>query len=187
MTGELVLPFAEEPESAALELVRRAASGDAAAFDALVVLHHAELVRLARFVLASDFEAEDVVQECWALAWTRLEGLRDATRLLPWLRRSLVRRAIRAARRRRRDRPSETPRPEAAEASAAAEAPGRLDVARALAALAPRQRAVFLLTEIEGWSAVEAAARLGVAAATVRVHRLLARRRLRELFTAREP
>jgi RNA polymerase sigma-70 factor (ECF subfamily) len=164
------------------ELVRRAKAGDARAFDELVLRHHAEMVRLARVVLASDADAEDLAQECWAHAWSRLGELREPSRFVTWLRRSLVRRAIRAARRRVREAGTEAGAALATHAAPEAPAAARIDVEAGLRALSPRQRAVFLLTEVDGYDAAETASRLGIAVATVRVHRLLARRRLRALF-----
>ena len=55
----------------------------------------------------------------------------------------------------------------------------RIDVARTLARLAPRQRAVIYMTLVEGRSAREAAAILGILPATARVHRHRALARLR--------
>jgi RNA polymerase sigma-70 factor (ECF subfamily) len=181
VTVELALAAVASAEPAQDELVRRAAAGEARAFDELVERHHGEIVRLARAVLASHADAEDLAQESWAHAWSRLGELRDSARFLPWLRRIVVRRGVRAARRRKR----ESFDGEGALlriAAPAAPAAVRIEVETALRALTPRQRAVFLLTEIDGCGAAEAALRLGLAEATVRVHRLLARRRLRALF-----
>lgn len=158
--------------------VARAAAGDSDAWGEIVVEHWAELVRLARVVLASPFEAEDLAQETFVHAWSRLATLRDSDRLLPWLRRSLVRRAVRHLGRVRRTEllderipgPPGLPRED------------RLDLRFLLRRLPPRQRAVFYFGEVEGWSDAEIAERLGVARSTVRVQRFLARRRLREFF-----
>jgi RNA polymerase sigma factor (sigma-70 family) len=133
--------------------------------------------------LASDLDAEDLAQETLAHAWRHLGELRDPALLLPWLRRALVRRGVRQARRERARGAWIHPDPAALEAvpAPASTAPA-VDVTALLAALSPRQRAAFFLTEIDGLTAVEAARELGSTAATVRVHRLLARRRLRALI-----
>lgn len=173
-----------DPASDAADLARRAAAGESAAFDRLVELHWPSLVRLARIVTASELDAEDLAQEALARAWARLGTLRRPESFLPWLRRMLIRDAVRAARRRRRGAGDDLAR--AAELPAPHTPPmARLEVERALAALTPRQRAIFFLCEVDGLSTAEAAAALGVAAATVRVHRLLAQRRLRDRSSSR--
>jgi RNA polymerase sigma-70 factor (ECF subfamily) len=176
----LAVPAGPPDEEAAL--VRRAAAGDSAAFDELVVRRRGELVRLARKLLASENEAEDIAQETLAHAWTSLPSLRDPGRFLPWLRRALVRRAVRLARRRRVERRDEPP-PRLELAAPGSPPELRLAIAAALRALTPRQRAVFVLTEVDGCSSAEAANRLGTAPATIRAHRFLARLRMRALLS----
>ena len=55
-------------------------------------------------------------------------------------------------------------------------------MARLLAALAPRQRAVMHLTVIEGMSDGEIGRSLGITPGSVRAHRRRARQRLHGLF-----
>jgi len=161
--------------------VEAARAGDRDAYGALVERSWTDLVRLARAVLARGDDAEDLVQETLVEGWRRLKALRDPARFDVWIRRALVRRCWRALRARpmRRDR-------EPAEPQSAALDPVALDARRLLGRLPPRQRAAFYLTEVEGLSAGEAGAVLGLAAATVRVHRHFARRSLRRLL-AGEP
>jgi RNA polymerase sigma-70 factor (ECF subfamily) len=155
--------------------VLRARSGDREAFGELVERHWSEMVALARTTLAGDAEAEDLVQEAFVHAWQRLASLRRPESFPAWLRRIVVRRCLRWARR-------NPPRQEIPEGAAAGPGEERLDVARVLAALAPRQRAVIYLTEVEGWTPREAARILGLLPATVRVHRFRALKRLRLLL-----
>ena len=60
------------------------------------------------------------------------------------------------------------------------------EIEKALSALPPMQRTCFQLCVVEGFSSGEAAAALGIAEATVRVHVLRARRALRDLLVAWE-
>lgn len=53
--------------------------------------------------------------------------------------------------------------------------------------LTPRQREVFQLVELEGWTAVEAAGQLEIAPATARVLLLRARRTIREDILRTDP
>ena len=63
----------------------------------------------------------------------------------------------------------------------------RGDTERLLQLLSPKQRAVFYLGSVEGYCDREIGQRLGMAAATVRVHKYRARRRLQaELAAAGE-
>ncbi|MCM2270086.1 MAG: sigma-70 family RNA polymerase sigma factor [Thermoanaerobaculia bacterium] len=180
MTPEIALsPAAADATLESSALVRRAAAGDGAAFDQLAARHWHDLVRLARAV-AADFDAEDLAQETLTRAWSRLATLRRPESFVPWLRRMLIRDAVRAGRRRRSAAATVDERHEAPASAPVATA--RLEVAEALRALSPRQRAVFFLAEVDGLSTAETAAALGLAPATVRVHKLLAQRRLRELY-----
>jgi RNA polymerase sigma-70 factor, ECF subfamily len=58
------------------ELLRLARDGDPAAFRILIRRHDRYLYRIARSVLPDDQEAEDVVQETYILAFTRLVHFR---------------------------------------------------------------------------------------------------------------
>jgi len=149
--------------------------GDQEAFGGLVERYWPEMVALARTVLAGNAEAEDLVQEAFVHAWQRLGSLRRPESFPAWMRRIVVRRCLRWARR-------NPPREELRDAAAPGPGEERLDVPRVLAALAPRQRAVVYLTEVEGWTDREAARILGLLPATVRVHRFRALKRLRALL-----
>ncbi len=170
------------------DLVRLAREGDREAFGDLVERYWLELVALARGVLATDVDAEDLVQDALVHAWQRLWTLRDPERFGPWVRRIVTRRCLTRARRRRHKEPIEAAT-EAGEAGsttgllqAASPEPGsRLDAARLLAALAPKQRAALYLTWIEGCTDREAGRAMGLRPATVRVHRFRGLERLRKM------
>jgi RNA polymerase sigma-70 factor (ECF subfamily) len=67
------------------EAIRRAANGDAAAWEPLVRAHQEAVFRLAYLLLGDPDEAEDVAQETFLRAWKHLQRF-DATRpLRPWL------------------------------------------------------------------------------------------------------
>ncbi len=169
------------------DLVRLAREGDREAFGDLVERHWQELVALARGVLAADLEAEDLVQDALVHAWQRLWTLRDPERFGAWMRRIVTRRCLTRARRRRPQEPIES----AIEAGAAgpidaAPEPGhRLDAARLLAALAPKQRAALYLTWIEGCTDREAGRAMGLRPSTVRVHRFRGLKNLRQMTEKR--
>ncbi|MEZ5332631.1 MAG: RNA polymerase sigma factor [Thermoanaerobaculia bacterium] len=158
------------------EQVRRAAAGDAEAFGSLAERAWPALIPLARGVLLKDGDAEDCVQEALLAAWRALPTLRDPEAFDAWLRRIAVRLALRRARAESR---SDL---EACEPAAPPPDPASLDIPRLLAQLSPRQRTVFYLSAVEGYTDSEIANLIGGVAATVRVHRHRARRRLRALL-----
>lgn len=158
------------------EWVEQARAGDEDAFGRIVAAHWSPLVALARTVLADQSQdAEDVVQEAFCQAWKALPELRSPGAFLAWMRRITLREAGRWRRR---------VRPRVVEESSLLQAPNQIDgdVAKALARLSKRQRAVLFLGEIEGVSDLEIGETLGIRPATVRVHRQRARDRLRQLL-----
>ena len=157
-----------------------AQGGDREAFGRLVERLWPEMVALARTLLAGNAEAEDLVQEAFVHAWQRLGSLRRPESFPAWMRRIVARRCLRWAR--RNPRREEISSREMGNSPANRERVERLDIARVLAALAPRQRAVIYLTEVEGWTDREAAGILGLLPATIRVHRFRALKHLRRLL-----
>lgn len=126
-------------------------------------------------------DVEDLVQETLISIHRRRDSYRSDLPLLAWVhaiaRFRLVDHLRRAGRRR------ETPLDDADQfLIACADLDGRLDLARALAALSPRERSLVAAIRLHGRSVAEAAAREGVSpgAAKVAVHRAL--RRAQELF-----
>jgi RNA polymerase sigma-70 factor (ECF subfamily) len=155
------------------QLVGRASGGDRDAYGELVELSWPQLVGLARTILAGDDEAEDLVQEALVHAWTRLGSLRRPEKFPAWIRRIVSRRCFAHLRRSRSSTdPVDNQRSEPRCAG--------IDVQRALARLAPRQRAVIHLTLVEGYSASEAASMMGIRPATARVHRHRALAQMRD-------
>jgi RNA polymerase sigma-70 factor (ECF subfamily) len=71
-------------------LVRRAAHGDALAFERLVAAQADRAFRIARAILGNDADAGDATQEAFVSAWRELPRLRDPDSFEAWLRRILV-------------------------------------------------------------------------------------------------
>ena len=152
---------------------------------------------LAYRMTASAEDADDVVQEAFARLVAQPSEL-PVEDLGPWLRRVATNLAIDALRRRRRraylgpwlPSPIETTDAEWLDARASDD-PGpdaRYGLAEsvtyafllALEALGPRQRAVLLLRDVLGYSALETAGLIGASEGNVRVLHLRARRALEE-------
>jgi RNA polymerase sigma-70 factor (ECF subfamily) len=87
--------------AAELELVRRALSRDEAAVRTIIKANNRRLYRLARGILRNDNEAEDVVQETYVRAFTRLAEFRGDSGLSTWLSRIAMNEALGRLRRRR--------------------------------------------------------------------------------------
>ena len=66
-------------------LVRSAANGDAAAWEALMVTHQEAVFRLAYLLLGDPDDAEDVAQDSFLRAWKNLARFDAARPLRPWL------------------------------------------------------------------------------------------------------
>ena len=83
------------------ELVRRALAREEAAVRAIMTANNRRLYRLARGILRNDGEAEDVVQETYARAFTRLADFRGESSLSTWLSRIAMNEALGRLRRER--------------------------------------------------------------------------------------
>ena len=83
------------------ELLRLARDGDPAAFRTLIRRHDRYLYRIARSVILDDHEAEDVVQETYVRAFTRLVDFRGDASLSTWLTRIALNEALQRRRRQR--------------------------------------------------------------------------------------
>ena len=167
-------------------LVERARQGDREAFATLVRASATRLDAAARLILRDRELARDAVQEALIRAWRDLPGLRDPERFEAWLHRLLAHAAIDEARRRRRRvievAVHNTEIPSATDLAALFADRDAID--RALAALAPEQRALVVLHHYLGMPIPEAAAAMGITlgAAKARLHRSLAS--LRNTFAA---
>lgn len=156
--------------------IRAAQAGDAIAMSEVL---DALLPLVGRLCGSIALDAgPDAAQEALIAVMRDLRGLRDPERLVPWARRIAAREAIRHARRARAE-------PRAEGALAELPAPGdpalASDVRRVLEALAPEQRAILVLRDLEGLGEAEAAAELGIALGTAksRLHRARAAFRAR--------
>jgi RNA polymerase sigma-70 factor (ECF subfamily) len=170
------------------DLIRSAAGGDRRAFEDLVLRKRERVVRTA-FQITGDLEdARDVAQAVFLRLWRVLQRFDLSRRFDTWLYRITVNAAIDHVRERGpkgflQALPEDAGDRVADPARAADEA---VDLARLqakflrlAARLAPKQRAVFVLKDIEGLDTAEVARAMGITESTVRNHLLQARRILR--------
>ncbi len=170
------------------QLIRDASAGDRAAFDELVRLKRERVVRTAFQVTGDLDDAMDVAQSVFIKLWQGLDRYDSRRRFDTWLYRVTVNAAIDFIRGRGPkgtiqplpDDPTDTIAEEAIEIEA------RLDLgalqkafSRLAGGLAPKQRAAFVLREIEGLETSEVARVMGVAESTVRNHLFQARKTLK--------
>lgn len=188
---------AERPDDQAL--LERLRDGDEHAFAALVRRHHAAMARVARAYVPTQAVAEEVVQEAWLGVLAGLDRFEGRSSLKTWIFRILVNRAKTrgmqerrtvvfsslvgdGAEARERDRfcsleelasPGwrQVHPPPSAELPEDRVVAGELRqrVQAAIDTLAPRQRTVITLRDVEGWPAAEICALLRLTDANQRV------------------
>ncbi|MBR0703472.1 RNA polymerase sigma factor [Bradyrhizobium diazoefficiens] len=177
------------------ELIERARRRDEAALREIMQGNNRRLYRLARGILRSDSEAEDVVQETYVRAFTHLDGFLGTSALSTWLSRIAINEAL-GRLRSRRPQVELGSVPEATlEAqiikfplSSAATDPERSMVQReiqrvvehAVDELPDAFRMVFIARVMEGMSMEETAELLGIKPETVKTRLHRARALLRE-------
>lgn len=149
-----------------------ASLGDAHAFDLLVQRYRTLMYVCARRRLGSDAEADDVVQESLAHAWTKLSTLKDLAAVRSWMLRIVASRSIDVLRRRREhDRVEEAEFPAPDDGSPTTNAQVALLSAAlhvALSNLPEQQRRCWVLRELESLSYQDIADELELPVSTVR-------------------
>lgn len=174
-------------------LARAAALGDREAFECIVRRYGPGMLRYARRVLPDPGDAEEAVQDAFVAAWRSLERYRGDAALRTWLFGLTSHKAVDLSRRRRPQpvadelvthRPADS-RSDPWEHATAGELARALD--RALAELPYRQRACWLLAELEGLSHAEIAQVLRIGPDAVRGQLFRARRGLEERMARWRP
>jgi RNA polymerase sigma-70 factor (ECF subfamily) len=177
----MIAPSSSSNPSSDLLLARRAAAGQAEAWDELIDLYGGRLYNLALHFAGSREEAEDLTQEIFLRLYQNLRQYRGDCPLASWalrLSRNLCIDHYRKARRERRT--SAVPEEILAQMPAAddvqAEAQRREEVQAvygALSELSEESAEVVLLRDLQGWTMEEISAYLGVPLGTIksRLHR----------------
>jgi RNA polymerase sigma-70 factor (ECF subfamily) len=132
-------------------------SGDPSALLPLLQSHEGALLALCRRMLGHAEDAEDAVQETFLRAIRNLHHFQHKSQLRSWLYRIAVNICIDKRRRQRPESPLEEALLQTSHASAETEALAGLRLEQALQQLSGRRRAIFLLKEVEGWTAAEIA------------------------------
>jgi RNA polymerase sigma-70 factor (ECF subfamily) len=151
------------------QLVAAAQAGGAGAFSRLVGLHQQAVRGFLRRLCRSHADADDLAQEAFVTAWSRLHAFRPGESLRAWLcgvayRKWLTYRRGEARRGTREAVAAEDLEPSMASPDA------RLDAATALSLLAADERACVALCLAAEFSHAEAAQALGMPLGTVKSH-----------------
>ena len=166
-------------------LIRGAAEGDVAAFEALYRRHAGRVHGvIGRLVGHHGTRAEDLTQEAFVRAWQALPAFRFESAFSTWLHRLAVNTALMEMRS-QRSRPQHDGDDDAFDLLGQADSAGHttamsMDLERAVASLPPRARAVLVLYDVEGWKHEEIAAELGMAIGSSKAQLHRARHLLRE-------
>jgi RNA polymerase sigma-70 factor (ECF subfamily) len=183
------------------ELVRAVMAHDGEAFTALMRRFNRVLYRTARSIVRDDFDAEDVVQNAYLLAYRDIGKFRGEAKLSTWLVRIVINEALACLRKRTQlahivsleDEACDIAVDAAYESSRARperpeEAAIRSDLRRLLEAkideLPLPRRSVFILRALEELSVSETAAALGIPEVTVRTRFFRARQQLSAMLPA---
>ncbi len=165
------------------DLVSRAQGGDVTAFENLYRTHSARIYATCLRMVADPSRAEDLTQEAFVRAWQKLSSFRGKSAFGTWLHRLAVNLVLGDLRSQSR-RPAESVDPVELQALPD-QGPVRrpeagIDLERAIAALPPQARCVFVLHDIEGYRHHEIGRLMGIAVGTSKAHLHRARRILRE-------
>lgn len=204
MTYELAVDAAKQPTRVEgnlieeRELVAAVLEGDGVAFEIVMRRHNRLMFRTARAILENESDAEDVVQEAYIRAYTKLRQFSGRARLSTWLCRIVVNEALGRLRQRapfaRQDdilehsmktclHAGNSAAPWIAEAASpedeAARRQLRVLMEQAIDGLPRDQRAVFMLRAVEGFSTEETSECLSIPTDTVKTRLHRAKKRLR--------
>jgi len=177
------------------EVVARVRAGESALFEVLMRRYNQRVYRVARSILGSDTEAEDVMQEAYVRAFTHLHQFEGRAAFSTWLTKIAVYEAMARHRRSARFTPLESSAEAEAEAGPAVREPAsegrdperemfdqeiRTLLEAAIDALPADHRSVFTLREVEGLDTAETARCLEVSEDVVKTRLHRARARIRE-------
>jgi RNA polymerase sigma-70 factor (ECF subfamily) len=173
-----------EEKAAALDLIRRAQSGDLNAFELLYREYAGRVYALCLRLKAGDTtEATELMQDVFIKAWRRLETFRGECAFSSWLHRLAVNTMLENARGDSRRIARVLPMDDTSRLAGAARSSGidlKMDMEDAIASLPKGARLAFVLHDVEGYQHQEIAYQLGVSVGTIKAQLHRARRLLRE-------
>jgi RNA polymerase sigma-70 factor (ECF subfamily) len=179
--GPTVVPEKPKPESLTdEEVVCRVRAGETALYEVIMRRYNQRLYRIARAILHSDAEAEDVMQDAYVRAYEHLDQFAGRAPFAAWLTRIAVHEALARLRLSNRNQPlddtdydgelsmqmtSKSPDPE--QSASGAQLRGLLE--EAVLDLPEHYRAVIMLRDIEELSTSETAQALDLTEDNVKI------------------
>lgn len=178
---------AEDRQNAAeRELLLAAKAGDVSAFEKIYRSTAGRVYAVCLRLSGRPDLADELSQETFVRAWRKLPDFRGESALTTWLTRIAVNVALSERRKSARleDRLEEPGFIEELGAPReTGDAESSIDLERAIAALPPKARQVFVLHDVEGWKHEEIALRAGIAVGTSKAHLHKARESLKEALS----
>src|SRR5215207_3126905 len=175
LSSPMIDPQATPSSDDTAALVALAARGDVSAFEQLYQRSSGRVYAVCIRMTGDAQRARELTHDAFVRAWERLSTFRGEAAFETWMHRiavNLVLGAERAERRRRARVVSSEDEPDservAAFGSPAPDVETRVDLERAIAALPPRAREVFVLHDVEGYKHDEIADRLDLQSSSVR-------------------
>lgn len=180
--------FAADEVSAWVAL---AAQGDLRAFERLYERSAGRAYAVCLRMTGDRERARELAHDAFARAWEKLPTFRGESRFDTWMHRLVVNVVLEAQRSERRrlarvslvDDDSTERAVEGSAARAGTDVLAAIDLERAIAALPPNARAVFVLHDVEGYRHDEIATHMQLAPGTVRAHLHRARQLLMRMLT----
>ena len=170
-------------------LIAAARQGDQGAFAELYRLHHGYVRGICRNILRDD-HVDDLCQDTFLVAFTRLDSFAEKAKFRSWITRIAVNQCLMTLRTRRRyvsieqeedslDRYVFTAKDAVLEG-----APARMDLEKMMSVLTDQTRQMLIMACLDGNSEQEVAEKLGVNVDVVRKRIHYAKCRMRRTFTA---
>ncbi len=186
---------ANEPVEPAEDLVQRAQAGDDAAFEQLVRGCYDQIYRWALVQTGDPDEADDVTQDVLVVLYRKLGSFRGRSRFTSWLFQVTRNEALqhgrtagRLLRIKQRAREVTVEEPEVHDGASEIDGLNLANAVRAMFRDLPvRQREVFDLADLQGYSPTEIAEMLRMKPVTVRANLCKARRALRAGLLEKHP
>lgn len=186
MTDPSATPVAEDVSA----LVARARGGDVGAFQRLYERNAGRVFAVCLRMTGERTRARELAHDAFVRAWDRLTTFRGESHFDTWMHRLAVNVVLEARRSERRrearvalvDDAATEQVVERAGARPGTDVLARIDLERAIAALPPNAREVFVLHDVEGYRHDEIAERMRLAPGTVRSHLHRARQLLMRML-----
>ena len=177
-------PPTGEDKAATLECVRRAQTGDVAAFEILYREQSGRIFALCLRLKGGDrTDATELMQDVFVRAWRRLGTFRGDSAFSSWLHRLAVNTMLENARSERRRTARVLSMEDTSALPGAAQSSGiylKMEMEEAVASLPKGARIAFVLHDVEGYRHQEIARQLSVSVGTVKAQLHRARRLLRD-------